>query len=448
MISFETFKSLSGVEIIGPKGAPLPQGFPGISTDSRSFEEGSIFCALKGERFDGHQYVREVITKGAGGAIVGTAMKDQFVHIPNEKYPKGGEKYIFAVPDTLSALQELANAHRRSLSPSVIGITGTNGKTSTKDMISLVLSKKYTVLKTPGNYNNQIGLPLTLLSLNEGHQVAVIEMGANHPGEISSLCAIAQPDAGVITNVGRGHLEYFGSVEGVAKAKTELIQSLNSPARGFINGDDPNLKPFRRMTPEVKTFGMSEGNNVKGEIVRRFPDGCALLHAGEAEPIHMKVPGTGQAYNALAAYAIGSMFEVPHEEIKIALESYRGSGLRGTWIEWKGGRIYNDTYNANPDSLQMAFSLMSEVVLQSDGRRIAVLGDMLELGERSADEHRLMGAAAYKAGFDVVYTYGDYSRELSQEASRCGVSEAMHFSDKKEIAERLKKKSKKATLCY
>lgn len=441
MLSFEIFKSLNGVKVVGPKEVPSPQGFPGVSTDSRSIGEGDIFCALKGERFDGHKYVSEVISKGASGAIVGAAMMEQFTHIADKEYSEGRQKYIFAVPDTLSALQELANAHRRSLTPSVIGITGTNGKTSTKDMISLVLSRKYNVLKTPGNYNNQIGLPLTLLSLNEDHKVAVIEMGANHPGEISSLCAIAQPDAGVITNVGRGHLEHFGSVEGVAKAKMELIQSLQSAGNGFVNGDDPNLKPFLRMMPEVKTFGMTEGNDIKGEIVQRFPDGSTLLHAGDAGTIHMKVAGTGQAYNALAAYATGSMFGVSKEEIKVALESYRGSASRGAWIDWKGGRIYNDTYNANPDSLQMAFSLISEIPIQSGGRRIAVLGDMLELGKRSGEEHRQMGAAAYEAGFDVVYTYGDYSQELSREASRLGVSEALHFSDKSEIADELKKKS-------
>lgn len=441
MIAFETFKNLTRVQIVSKGEVSLPQMFPGVFTDSRKIIKGGIFCALKGDRFDGHDFVAESLSKGAAGAIVHPESISRFEDL------LGDFNFLCGVPDTLKALQELANFHRRRFSIMVIAITGTNGKTSTKDMISLVLSQKNKVLKTPGNFNNQIGLPLTLFELDKTHEIAVVEMGANHRGEITELCRIAEPNVGVITNIGRGHLEYFGSIEGVVQAKTELLRALKKPAMSFLNGDDPALKSFVSTVPKTHRFGLDEGNDFTGKILDRSSSGCAKFQIGERSPIQLRVPGTGQVYNALAAYAVGEMFNVSHDTIKAGLESFTGSSLRGLWMEWKGIRIFNDSYNANPDSLQNALNLIAETSLQPGCRRIAVLGDMLELGEHSIQEHRRMGMAAAGAQCNIVYTYGKHSEEVSKQAAIDGVPETQHFTDKRILADQLKKKFKTAIFC-
>ncbi len=444
MIPFDSLQALSGVTIHHPHGAP--RDFGSVSTDSRQIGDGAVFCALGGTNYDGHAFVAEALNRGATGAIVAANEFERLKAELPQALPEAGSWCLFGVPDTLKALQELASIHRRKQKAMIIGITGTNGKTSTKDMLAGVLAQHYSVLKTKGNFNNQIGLPLTLLSLDESHEIGVIELGANHPGEIRELAEIAEPGIGIITNAGRGHLEFFRSVEEVARTKIGLLKALTPPGEGYVNGDDPNLTALLERETNITTFGFGEGNAIRGEVLEFSEEGNAVLQIGSGDPIHMQVPGIGQAYNALAVYGVARRFGVSHEMIRRGIEAFTGNPNRGTWLTWGGFRIYNDSYNANPDSLRNALSIVGRAPLAEGGRRFALLGDMLELGEHAEAEHRSIGRAAREEGFDHIYTYGRYARYISDESRVHGATEAIHFADKADIADQVKKKPKPETL--
>lgn len=350
---------------------------PVITTDSRDCPQGSIFFALKGESFNGNAYAASALEKGCAYAVV-----DEEQYATDER--------CILVPDVLKALQQLANEHRRALGTPVIGVTGTNGKTTTKELIAAVLSEKYNVLYTKGNFNNHIGVPKTLLTLCPEHEIAVIEMGANHPGEIKTLVDIVEPDCGIITNVGRAHLEGFGSFEGVIKTKGELYDFLRTKkdAKVFIDADNEHLAKICGGLELVK-YGVestSDGLKVKGEVLDcapflRFKWNCG----GDVHTVQTHLIGAYNIYNMLAAATIGLQFGVSEAQICHALENYIPSNNRSQLTVTDHNKLIVDTYNANPTSMAAALRNFS---MMDVAPKMAILGDMRELGSVSAEEHQ------------------------------------------------------------
>ena len=336
---------------------------PVVTTDSRDCPEGSIFFALKGDTFNGNAYAKAALDKGCAYAVI-----DEAQYAEDDRY--------IVVDDVLTTLQQLAREHRRALGTPIIGITGTNGKTTTKELIATVLSKKYNVLYTQGNFNNHIGVPKTLLRLTKEHDIAVIEMGANHPGEIKTLVEIVEPNCGLITNVGKAHIEGFGSFEGVIKTKGELYDNLRKRAdsKVFIDTENPYL------------MGISEGLNlvpyVKGEVTACDP---FLRFKWEGGEVQTHLIGAYNMKNMLAAATVGLHFGVTPEQINEALAGYVPSNNRSQLTITEHNRLIVDTYNANPTSMMAA---LNNFVLMSVEPKMAILGEMGELGSISGEEHQ------------------------------------------------------------
>lgn len=348
-----------------------------ITTDSRDCPAGSIFFALKGESFNGNAYAEAALDKGCAYAVIDEA-----------EYEKD-DRFIL-VDDVLTALQQLAHEHRKTLGTKIIGVTGTNGKTTTKELIATVLEKKYNVLYTQGNFNNHIGVPKTLLRLTKEHEIAVVEMGANHPGEIKTLVNIVEPDYGIITNVGMAHLEGFGSFEGVIRTKGELYDKLRETkdAVVFIDADNEHLAKISQGLSLVK-YGVETTDAdlaVKGEVIDckpflRFAYECA---EGKGE-IQSHLIGAYNIYNMLAAATIGMHFGVTMQQVTEALSAYVPSNNRSQLTVTDHNKLIVDTYNANPTSMAAA---LRNFVLMDVTPKVAILGDMRELGEASAEEHQ------------------------------------------------------------
>jgi UDP-N-acetylmuramoyl-tripeptide--D-alanyl-D-alanine ligase len=350
----------------------------GISTDSRNVKKGDIFFALKGENFDGNQYALQSLQNGAVTAVV----DDQ--HLPD--HPA-----LFKVLDVLDTLQRLANLHRKQFSIPIIAITGSNGKTTTKELIAAVLNIHYPTHFTKGNLNNHIGVPLTLLAMPLNTEIAVIEMGANHQGEINDLCHIAEPTHGLITNIGKAHLEGFGGVEGVKIGKSELFKYLKD-ACIFLNQMDETLVSLSVDNKKKIIFTLSDQpdpNNALYEIenlpTKEFLRVGFLSENGDYISAQTHLTGNYNLGNIMSAVAVGKYFKVPGDKIKMALENYVPSQNRSQYISYKGGKIILDAYNANPSSMEAALNNLFSIPHLN---KIAVLGDMFELGEESPYEHK------------------------------------------------------------
>lgn len=350
---------------------------PIITTDSRDVPADSMFFALKGDSFDGNQYAQAALEKGAAYAVVDD--------------PSVQGEHIILVPDVLKTLQQLAHYHRCQLGTTIVGITGTNGKTTTKELIATVLQKKYNVLYTQGNFNNHIGVPKTLLQLTKEHDIAVVEMGANHPGEIKTLVEIVCPDYGLITNVGRAHLEGFGSFEGVIRTKGELYDFLRADAgTAFINNDNEYLKGISHDLRLVK-YGQMPADDllVQGEFIDCNP----TLHfrwkqqGSPFSPMEVQTHliGSYNLDNALAAACVGTIFAVPAEDISAALSEYTPSNNRSQLTKTADNQLIVDAYNANPTSMAAALDSFAHVKAE---KKMVILGDMKELGEVSQAEHK------------------------------------------------------------
>lgn len=383
---------------------------PVISTDSRSIMPDSIFFALRGERFDGNQYALSALEAGAAYAVVDDAslVGERLLHVPH----------------VLEALQALAAHHRQALATPVIAITGTNGKTTTKELAAAVLAKSYNLLYTEGNLNNHIGVPLTLLRLTSEHQIALIEMGASKPGDIAELCAIAQPNYGLITNVGLAHLEGFGSLLGVIKTKGELYDWLRAhEGKIFLREEDATLRDLGRGIPAV-TYGQGEEAVVRGvlpednrELFLHFTWFCPTLQIAECKQ-STRLVGGYNLDNALAAIAMGLYFDVPVEDISQALADYAPSNSRSQLIETEHNWLIADAYNANPSSMHTA--LRNLVSLSVDRPRLLVLGDMNELGaESEAAHHKLCREVEALLGEQdqVLYCGPKWRQELGEVAN-------------------------------
>ncbi len=363
----------------------------GTSTDTRSILKGSMFFALKGPNFNANSFAGEALDKGAKYAVV----DDPAVAVD--------DRYLL-VPDVLRALQELATHHRRTFSIPVIGITGTNGKTTTKELVHAVLSADRPTLATTGNLNNHIGVPLTLLRLKPEHRIAIIEMGANHVGDIAELVAIAEPTHGLITNIGRAHLEGFGSYEGVVKAKTELYDFLRSHLGVlFVNADDPLLMEKSAGLRRV-TYGSTGNPDVPGYLQPLSHDpflSCSFDHHDDAWMVDTRLIGAYNLPNVLAAACIGMHFKVGPERIVDAIDGYEPSNNRSQFSDTGRNQLVLDAYNANPSSMQVA--LENFAAMQTDRPKLAILGGMKELGADSRAEHTGVVDTVKRLGVDTVF---------------------------------------------
>ena len=369
--------------------------YPHVSTDTRNIKPNSIFFALKGDKFNANEFAEKAIDTGAAAAV-----------IEEEKYRKN-EKY-FLVQNVLKTLQQLATYHRKQLDIPVIGITGSNGKTTTKELIAAVLRKKWTIYATQRNLNNHIGVPLTILSLTKKHQIAVIEMGANHIGEIAELCTIAQPNHGIITNIGKAHLEGFGSHQGVIKAKNELYEYIKkNNGLLFVNNDNELLSALSASIKRI-SYGENKTAEFNGHFLEADP--FVILQQKE-QTINTQIIGKYNFENILAAACIGDHFKVEHQKIKEALEEYVPSNSRSQVIKKGTNTILLDAYNANPTSMEAALNNFKEMKAK---KKILILGDMLELGSHSLEEHKKIINMLAQKGFNDFLLIGEQFYSVSE----------------------------------
>ncbi len=385
------------------------QSCAGVSTDSRNLPEGCLFVALKGERFDGNAYALDALDKGAAYALVS-----------DKDLPQNDR--LIQVKDTLKTLQDLALHHRHRFDIPFIAITGSNGKTTTKELVSTVLSAKYKTHFTKGNFNNHIGVPLTLLALPSDTEMAVIEMGANHIGEIDFLCQIAEPTHGLITNVGKAHLEGFGSFEGVKQTKSELYRYLSKTwGKVFVNRDEAHL--WDLIPREVETVPYAQGNNGRFEVYLAAADPFVkiVLKNGKSLKISTNLIGAYNFNNIMTAIVVGHYFEVPHKAMQQALEAYTPTNNRSQLIEKKTNKYILDAYNANPTSMEIALNNFS--TLDTNLSKIAILGDMLELGEDSEMEHQKIVELSDKCELKQVLLVGEQFGKIILHKNM------MHFED-------------------
>ncbi|AFK86572.1 MULTISPECIES: UDP-N-acetylmuramoyl-tripeptide--D-alanyl-D-alanine ligase [Thermoanaerobacterium] len=380
----------------------------GISTDSRTIKSGDLFIPLKGERFNGEEFIDDALN------VASASLTESINYIRHDNKP------IIFVKDTKDALHRIAKYYRSKFDIPFIAVTGSSGKTTTKDMIYDVLSMKYNVLKTIGNFNNEIGLPLTLFKLNDDHEMAVVEMGMSGFGEIRRLKNIASPNVAVYTNIGVAHIEKLGSRENILKAKSELIEDFKDGDTIVINADDDMLiKLLDKKGPKFVTYGINNGNIKAFDIELKeesskykvLIDGCVL-------DVELNVPGKHNIYNSLAAICIGIQFDVNKDDIRKALSEFQPSAMRLNIIDAFGIKIINDVYNANPSSMKAALSVLGGY---AGKRKIAVLGNMLELGQYADVAHREVGEHVKENDIDVLITVGDYALKIADGAVEKGM---------------------------
>jgi UDP-N-acetylmuramoyl-tripeptide--D-alanyl-D-alanine ligase len=404
----------------------LNQQIKGVTTDSRHVEKGNLFFPLVGDKFNGHKFVDKAIEKGAAAVIWAESEIN-----PPENVP------VILVKDTLTALQDLAKGYLEQLKPKVVGITGSNGKTTTKDMIAAVLETTYKVHKTKGNFNNHIGLPLTILSMAEDTEIAILEMGMSASGEIELLSKIAKPDVAVITNIGEAHLLDLGSREGIAEAKLEIVKGLKKDGLFIYYGDEPLLQDrVPSLSLSTVTFGESHKNDY-------FPTNIIQELNGTSFKIKdteyfIPVLGKHNVCNALAAYAVASYFEVKNEAIIEGFSAIKISGMRLELVQGENGvSVINDAYNASPTSMLAAINLLED--LKGFNQKFVVLGDMLELGENEKEFHQQVGESIKQDKISHIFTYGKLGREIANGAKQNRSDEYIHhYDDKRALIEQLK----------
>ncbi|MCY4485868.1 MAG: UDP-N-acetylmuramoyl-tripeptide--D-alanyl-D-alanine ligase [Deltaproteobacteria bacterium] len=412
--SIEELAQAAGGTIV-QRGAALRVGE--VCTDSRRVERNGVFVALRGEVHDGHAFVPEAARRGSGCVIV------------QGNVALAREVAVIRVRDTLRALGDVAHYHRRRLAPRVLAITGSNGKTTTKEMLFSILQRarlddrplRGRVLKTEGNYNNLVGLPLTLLRLRGRERAAVVELGTNRPGEIRRLTAIAEPDVAVITSVAPAHLSGLKTVAGVAREKGAIFRGLGAHGTAVVNLDDARVaRQSRAFQGRVVTYGT--GGQVRGEDPEMLVGGRLRfnLRVGRVrEPVRLRLCGLHNVRNAVGAAAMAHAFGVDVTAIRKGLEAVRPVSMRMEVERWRGIGIINDAYNANPASMEAALAALRAI--PSRGRRVAVLGDMLEMGENESACHREVGETAARSGLDTLYVMGRFAREIRRGAVGAGM---------------------------
>jgi len=388
----------------------------GVSIDSRTIKKGELFVAIKGARFDGHDFVPEVIKNGAWGALVERSELET-------KYASlGGLRNILAVEDTIFALQEMSQMHRKKFAIPVIGITGSNGKTTTKEMLASILKLRGSVLKNEGNLNNHIGVPLTLLKLDARHKSAAVEMGMSALGEIDALARLVRPDVGVITNIGPAHLEFLGTMDIVAQAKAELLGNLKMGGTAVLNADDRYFTALRnKYGGRVLSFGIENKADVSASGIRQGKDFTDMTIEADDSRVNVRLPAVGKhnIYNALAASAAATAVGMPLDAVKCGLEDFSPVAMRSELKQVKGRTVLADYYNANPGSVKAALETL--ISLRAGRKSVAVLGDMLELGDIAADAHREVGRTVAHLGVDVLITMGSLAIYINEGALEEGM---------------------------
>src|SRR6266403_1380603 len=398
-----------------------------VTTDSRTLKPGELFVALRGENFDGHNFVESVAKRGAAGAIVESNW--------NGKIPKNFA--LIRTSDTLRAYQELAANYRKSLALNVVAITGSNGKTSTKDFTAAVLAGRLRVTKTEGNFNNHVGLPRTILEATSRDEVAVWEIGMNHPGEIAALAKLAVPDVAIITNIGVAHIEFMGSREKIAEEKGALAEAVGANGRVILNADDSFTKTIAaRARGKVILAGITAGMIRADEISQSgMGTDFTILEGAHRCRAQLPVPGLHMVQNALLAVAAGRVFGVSLEDCAAGLVAAPLTKARLQIKEIHGVQFIDDSYNANPDSVKAALRTLVE--LDADGKRIAVLGEMRELGSESERGHREVGETAAMFGIDQLITIGDMGELIARAARAGGLEKTTAVRSTREAAELL-----------
>ncbi len=412
--------------------------FSTIATDSRTVRDDEFFIALRGEKYDGHRFCDDAVRKGVKGVLIErSSLKD----LPLTAW-KSKDIVCIAVPDTLTALGQLASYHRKRSNVILTAITGSNGKTTTRRMTAEVLSQKYCTHFTEGNLNNEIGLPLTLFRLAPNHRQSVVELGMNHSGEIRRLATICSPDIAVISNIGPAHIEFFGTLENIMRAKGELLEELAPDKPAVLNADDPYLmRLVSERDGKTVLFGMLETAQIRAVNICELEAGTRftlILPDGEAE-IHLRIPGKFMVSNALAAASVGWLNRLSSHEIKAGLEKFEPVHGRMNMILLASGvYLIDDTYNANPGSMKAA--LMTLASLKKDGRAIFVAGDMRELGEQSPKLHEEIGAESARYGVVKLYLTGDFAKNVADGALANGMSaKEVFIGSHSEIVEALSK---------
>ncbi len=417
--------------------------FGEIVTDSSKVKHGSVFVALKGERLDGHRFIGDAVHRGASCVVVHHKLRRV----------AGGNPTVVQVRDTLRALGDLAHFRREKFAPTVLAITGSNGKTTTKEMVAAILESAYVrgkplrgkVLKTEGNFNNLVGLPLTLLRLRQRHRIAVVELGTNQPGEIQRLTEIADPDMGIITSVAAAHLEGLHSLAGVAREKGALYAGVRAGGAIAVNLADPWV---RRLAGKFKGRKITYGN--RGQVraqASRLVSGKGmrfkLLAGGQRSNLRLNYLGRHNIANALGAAALARGLGVSMAAIRRGIETAMPFPLRMQIEEWRGIGVINDAYNANPASMAAALNTLGEIICS--GERIAILGDMFELGRRSRSEHRQLGRQARQAGINRLYLLGEQAAQVKKGALQSGMrpEHIVIGKDHGDVAEQLRRQVKK-----
>jgi UDP-N-acetylmuramoyl-tripeptide--D-alanyl-D-alanine ligase len=400
----------------------------GVSIDSRTLKKGDLFFAIVGANHDGHVFVREALERGAAGAVVSDA----------GVMPEGGPGVV--VKDTTRALQDSAAGRLRRLDVKVVGITGSSGKTTTKEMMRQVLSGSFSVMASRGNLNNLYGLPLSLFDLEEHHQVAVLEMGISTHNEMKRLAEIADPDVGILTNLHGAHLVHFDNIDDYAQAKAELFEAMRPNTTGIFNNDDERCRRIASgFQGYAATFGMdSTADFTASEYQSRGLEGSefTVTHSGRSRQVRLGFAGSHNAMNALAALSAGFLLGCDLDGMARDLESLEPLDMRGKVIRLAGGvRILDDSYNANPAAMRAALAVLSQTDA-GEGRRIAVVGDMLELGEEAEDLHRDMGRVLAASGIDLAWTVGPLARHLAQGARESGFHAVVSVDTAAEAAAR------------
>lgn len=418
-------KAMTFSEAAAAMGAQttLAGSFDAVTTDTRAIAQDGLFIALRGERFDGHSFAAQALAQGAAAVVT-------------ERDLGLGERQLL-VADTHRALLALAGYYRSLFQIPVIGVTGSVGKTTTKEMIHTVLSAKYNTLKNEGNLNNEIGVPLTLFRLEKAHEAAVIEMGMSGFGEIARMTRAVRPDAAVISNIGVSHIEKLGSQEGILRAKLEILDGMAPTAPLFLNGDDPLLATVRPGAHPVTFYGI-EQDRCSVQALHLTSEGAgtdfALQFPGGTGRVSLPCPGRHNVYNALAAFAVGVYAGVEPQAAMEALRGYVPAGMRQRIRKAGGATFIEDCYNASPDSVAAALAVLAEM---QAARRIAVLGDMLELGAVSEQAHATSGKLAAQRGVSILMTYGERSAATAQAARACGLRDVRAYDDKRQLADDL-----------
>ncbi len=419
----QILKAVAGKWVSGERDKTIN----GVSIDSRTLKKGQLFVCISGDRFDSHNFIPEVIQKEAAGVVLKS--KDK---IPNEKTAS----FIIQVDDTLKALQDLAEFHRSQFDISVLAVTGTNGKSTTKEMTASVAASQFNVLKTEGNKNNHIGLPLTLFNLKKGHEVSILEMGMSAKGEIRRLAEIAKPNIGIITNISEGHLENLPTLKDVQEAKGELFESLNEDGTAIVNADDPLvLELSRTLRSKIVTYSLKGAADVQAhDIKQRGNDGFdfTLSFFDEKTPVFLPFLGSCNISNALAAIAAGHVLGLSSKKILSGLQSCQLMSQR-MQIEKKGNiTVINDAYNANPRSMEEALVTLSN--FQTKGKKVFVMGDMLELGQISENAHKDFGKRFSASSVNLLVTVGSLAQLAAQTALESGVdkNQVANFENKEE----------------